>query len=67
MEPFNSRRAATRARHGMGSDSFNLMHWQGQLHGPNASGRCPQAMTRETFVNAGWKRMPQVGWGAVSV
>jgi gamma-glutamyltranspeptidase / glutathione hydrolase len=96
MEPFNSRRAASRACHGMvassqplaaqvglqvlkdggnavdaaiavaamvnvtepmmnglGGDSFILVHWQGKLYGLNASGRCPQAMTRETFVNAG--------------
>jgi len=110
MEPFNSRRAATRAPHGMvassqplaaqvglqvlkdggnavdaavavaamvnvtepmmnglGGDCFILVHWQGKLHGLNASGRCPQAMTRDTFVNAGWKRMPQAGWGSVCV
>ena len=110
MEPFDSRRAAARARYvmvassqpqaaqvglqvlkdggnavdaaiavaamvnvtepmmnGLGGDAFILIHWQGKLYGLNASGRCPQAMTRETFVNAGWKRMPQVGWGAVSV
>jgi gamma-glutamyltranspeptidase / glutathione hydrolase len=110
MEPFNSRRAATRAPHGMvassqplaaqvglqvlkdggnavdaaiaiaamvnvtepmmnglGGDSFILVHWQGKLYGLNASGRCPQAMTRDTFVDAGWKRMPQAGWGAVCV
>jgi gamma-glutamyltranspeptidase/glutathione hydrolase len=110
MEPFNARRAATRARHGMvassqplaaqvglqvlkdggnavdaaiavaamvnvtepmmnglGGDSFILVHWKGQTYGLNASGRCPQGMTRETFVNAGWEHMPQAGWGAVCV
>jgi gamma-glutamyltranspeptidase/glutathione hydrolase len=110
MEPFNSRRAATHARHGMvassqplatqvglqvlkdggnavdaaiavaamvnvtepmmnglGGDSFILVYWQGNLHGLNASGRCPQAMTRDNFIKAGWNRMPQVGWSTVSV
>jgi gamma-glutamyltranspeptidase / glutathione hydrolase len=110
MEPFDSRRAAAHAPHGMvassqplatqvglhvlkdggnavdaaiaiaamvnvtepmmnglGGDAFVLVHWQGKLHGLNASGRCPQAMTRDTFVNAGWTRMPQAGWGAVCV
>ena len=52
---------------GLGGDAFILVHWQGKLHGLNASGRCPQAMTRKTFSEAGWKRMPQVGWGSVSV
>jgi gamma-glutamyltranspeptidase / glutathione hydrolase len=110
MEPFDSRRAATHARHGMvassqplaaqvglqvlkdggnavdaaiavaammnvtepmmnglGGDAFILVHWQGKLHGLNASGRCPEGMTRETFVDAGWTRMPQAGWGSVCV
>ena len=110
MEPFDSHRAASHARHGMvassqplaaqvglqvlkeggnavdaaiavaamvnvtepmmnglGGDAFVLVHWQGKLHGLNASGRCPQAMTRDTFVKAGWTCMPQAGWGSVCV
>jgi gamma-glutamyltranspeptidase/glutathione hydrolase len=110
MEPFDSRRAATHAHHGMvassqplaaqvglqvlkdggnavdaavavaamvnvtepmmnglGGDAFILVHWQGKLHGLNASGRCPEGMTREAFVDAGWTRMPQAGWGSVCV
>jgi gamma-glutamyltranspeptidase / glutathione hydrolase len=110
MEPFDSRRAATHAQHGMvassqplaaqvglqvlkdggnavdaaiavaamvnvtepmmnglGGDAFILVHWQGKLHGLNASGRCPEGMTREAFVDAGWTRMPQAGWGSVCV
>lgn len=51
---------------GLGGDAFVLVHWGGKLYGLNASGRCPQAMTRETFSAAGWKRMPQAGWGSVS-
>jgi len=92
MQPFDSRRAASHARHamvassqplaaqvglqvvkdggnavdaaiavaamvnvtepmmnGVGGDAFILVHWQGKLHGLNASGRCPRAMTRDTF------------------
>ena len=52
---------------GLGGDAFILVYWQGKLHGLNASGRCPQSMTRRTFAAAGWKRMPQAGWGSVSV
>ena len=52
---------------GLGGDAFILVYWQGKLHGLNASGRCPHAMTRKTFNEAGWKRMPQVDWGSVSV
>ena len=52
---------------GLGGDAFIIVHWKGKLYGLNASGRCPQAMTRDVFVNAGWKRMPQVGWGSVGV
>ena len=46
---------------------INFISWQGKLHGLNASGRCPQTMTRQTFVDAGWKRMPQAGWDSVSI
>ncbi len=52
---------------GLGGDAFILVHWQGKLYGLNASGRCPQGMTRDTFVRAGWKHMPQAGWGSVCV
>jgi gamma-glutamyltranspeptidase/glutathione hydrolase len=52
---------------GLGGDAFILVYWQGKLHGLNASGRSPQTMTRQTFVDVGWKRMPQAGWGSVSV
>jgi len=52
---------------GLGGDAFILVHWQGKLHGLNASGRCPQGMARETFAKAGWVHMPQAGWGAVIV
>jgi gamma-glutamyltranspeptidase / glutathione hydrolase len=52
---------------GLGGDAFILVHWQGKLHGLNASGRCPEGMTREAFVDAGWTRMPQAGWGSVCV
>jgi gamma-glutamyltranspeptidase/glutathione hydrolase len=52
---------------GLGGDAFILIYWQGKLHGLNASGRCPQAMTRETFAKAGWAHMPQAGWETVTV
>jgi gamma-glutamyltranspeptidase / glutathione hydrolase len=52
---------------GLGGDAFVIVHWQGSLYGLNASSRCPQGMTRDVFVNAGWKRMPQAGWGSVGV
>ena len=52
---------------GLGGDAFILAHWQGKLYGLNASGRCPQGMTRDSFVRAGWKHMPQAGWSSVCV
>jgi gamma-glutamyltranspeptidase/glutathione hydrolase len=52
---------------GLGGDAFMLIYWQGKLYGLNASGKCPQSMSRERFVHAGWTRMPQAGWGSVSV
>ena len=38
---------------GLGGDAFILVYWQGKLYGLNASGRCPHAMTRKTFSEAG--------------
>lgn len=52
---------------GLGGDAFMLVHWKGKLHGLNASGRCPKAMTRRSFTEAGWRQMPQAGWGSVTV
>jgi gamma-glutamyltranspeptidase/glutathione hydrolase len=52
---------------GLGGDAFMLVHWQGKLYGLNASGRCPQGITRDAFVGAGWKHIPQAGWGSVCV
>lgn len=52
---------------GLGGDAFVMIFWEGRLHGLNASGRCGQAMTPEALQKAGWKHMPQAGWGSVSV
>ena len=38
---------------GLGGDAFILVYWQGKLHGLNASGRCPHAMTRKTLAKRG--------------
>ncbi|HXC51905.1 MAG TPA: gamma-glutamyltransferase family protein [Candidatus Limnocylindrales bacterium] len=50
---------------GLGSDAFAIVAKDGALHGLNASGRSPRAMTIERF--AGAERMPMLGWGAVTV
>ncbi|MDZ7704774.1 MAG: gamma-glutamyltransferase [Trueperaceae bacterium] len=50
---------------GIGSDAFAIL-WDGeQLHGLNASGRAPQALTPERF--AGQSEIPLRGWDAVTV
>ncbi|MBN1936858.1 MAG: gamma-glutamyltransferase family protein [Anaerolineae bacterium] len=50
---------------GIGSDAFAIV-WDGaQLHGLNASGRAPQALTPERF--AGLTQMPVMGWDPVTV
>ncbi len=50
---------------GIGSDAFAII-WDGtQLHGLNASGRSPMALTPERF--AGRERMTVRGWDAVTV
>lgn len=50
---------------GIGSDAFAIV-WDGQqLHGLNASGRLPAAVTPNDF--AGLEQMPQFGWPSVTV
>lgn len=50
---------------GIGSDAFAIL-WDGaELHGLNASGRSPRALTPERF--AGRDAMPLRGWDSVSV
>jgi gamma-glutamyltranspeptidase / glutathione hydrolase len=50
---------------GIGSDAFALVWHEGKLHGLNASGRSPKAMSIEHF--AGMQTMPHLGWDAVTV
>lgn len=49
---------------GIGSDAFALV-WDGQLHGLNASGKSPQALSLDHF--AGMEDIPQRGWLPVTV
>jgi len=50
---------------GIGSDLFAIL-WDGQaLHGLNASGRSPKALTRERF--EGMEAVPLRGWDSVTV
>ena len=50
---------------GIGSDAFAIL-WDGErLHGLNASGRSPAALTPDRF--AGRAAMPRVGWDTVTV
>lgn len=54
---------------GIGGDLFAIV-WDAdreELHGLNASGRAPEAMTREFFEEAGYDRIPQRGPLPVSV
>ena len=50
---------------GIGSDAFCIL-WDGkELHGLNASGKSPQALTAEKF--AGMDKIPPRSWDAVTV
>ena len=50
---------------GVGSDAFAIV-WDGaRMHGLNASGRAPQAWSRDRF--AGRDAMPLTGWDTVTV
>jgi gamma-glutamyltranspeptidase/glutathione hydrolase len=50
---------------GLGADNFALVWHDGKLHGLNASGRAPRAMTIDHF--AGKTKMPERGWDTVTV
>jgi len=52
---------------GIGGDAFALVWIDGKLHGLNASGRTPAAMTRARLAAAGHDTIPQRGWETVSV
>ena len=50
---------------GIGSDAFAIV-WDGnKLHGLNASGRAPAALSPEKF--KGMTEIPRLGWDAVTV
>lgn len=49
---------------GIGSDAFALLWADGSVHGLNASGRSPAALSAERFV--GKEAMPRLGWDAVT-
>lgn len=50
---------------GIGSDAFCILWDGGELHGLNASGRSPGALTPERF--SGRSEMPVDGWDSVTV
>ena len=50
---------------GIGSDAFALVHDGHRLHGLNASGRSPAALTADRFAHL--DAMPTWGWEAVTV
>ena len=50
---------------GIGSDAFALIHDGKKLHGLNASGRSPAALTADRF--KGQDHMPNWGWDPVTV
>src|SRR3954470_8587031 len=50
---------------GLGADAFALIWHDGWLHGLNASGRAPKALTPQHF--AGKDLIPKTGWDPVTV
>src|SRR5438046_3551521 len=52
---------------GIGSDAFALV-WDGKrLHGLNASGRAPAALTLDRVAREGHRAMPSQGWLTVTI
>src|SRR5690349_15076231 len=52
---------------GIGSDAFAIVSDGQKLHGLNASGRAPAALTIDKLRAAGHDSVPARGWGAVTV
>ncbi len=52
---------------GIGSDAFALVWTKGKLHGLNASGRAPMAITAEEVKKQGHREIPKRGWIPVMV
>jgi len=52
---------------GIGSDCFALVHDGVKLHGLNASGWSPRALTPEAIRERGFSKIPRYGWEAVTV
>ncbi len=52
---------------GIGGDAFALIWTNGELHGLNASGSAPQAISIKAIQEAGFSEMPRFGWAPVTV
>ena len=52
---------------GLGGDAFALVWSQGRLHGLNANGQAPAALSIEAVKAAGHAQMPLYGWTPVTV
>lgn len=51
----------------MGGDGFALIWHEGKLYGLNASGPAPMLLSVDALKEAGYEKMPQYGWGSVTV
>ncbi len=52
---------------GLGGDAFALVWFKDQLHGLNANGHAPAALSIETVKSAGHQQMPLYGWTPVTI
>lgn len=52
---------------GIGGDAFALVWTKGNLHGLNASGRSPKAISIDAVKEAGHQAIPKYGWIPVTV
>ncbi len=52
---------------GIGGDAFAIIWTKGKIHGLNASGPAPLAISHELLRKRGYQEMPDVGWLPVTV
>ncbi|MFC4601195.1 gamma-glutamyltransferase family protein [Cohnella hongkongensis] len=55
------------ASNGIGGDCFALLWTKGKLHGLNASGPAPLALSIDRLKRQGYDRIPETGWPSVTV
>ena len=67
LYPYDSKRVVTFAKNGIGGDAFALVWMKDALHGLNASGPAPKAISIDILKEKGIEEIPKFGFIPVTV